>query len=200
MGTSQGFILLKNNGFTPETLRERMTRRPAPSEEEAWLLRVTGAPHRSPEVVAFREDAAWLPYFEGWRCEGCFCSGRELRELSERFAVPALAFFHCDSDVLFLSYCDAAAQIVYDYAKPNCPDLSEYDLSGCQQETPMFLLSLNGENGAPNLEEARRLKEIWNEEGLIFSDDRMEHLLGLLDMQVMYVEEDIPNGFTRVSL
>ena len=64
----------------------------------------------------------------------------------------------------------------------------------------MFLLSLNGENGAPNLEEARRLKEIWNEEGLIFSDDRMEHLLGLLDMQVMYVEEDIPNGFTRVSL
>lgn len=189
MGTSMGFVLLQNRGFTQEELKNCLARRP-----------LAGRKNRCAETVAFREDAKWLPYFEEWRCESCNCSSQSLEPLSQQFQTPVLAFTIFDSDILFVSYCDAEKQIFYDYVKPNCPEMEEYDAEIYQEGLPTFLLSLDGGDNVQRIEDVQKLKAIWDEEGLVFADDRMHNLLKFLGMQVVYDENDIPEGFIRIGI
>ena len=198
MGTARGLILLHNRGFSRPELEACLAGRPAPCGHKALLARLTGTGDRAPELLAFREDARWLPYFQSWRCESCLCSSRDLRELSQRFGTPVLGFSIFDSDVLFLSYCDAAKQVFYDYVKPNFPEMMEdFDAPDAQTGPPVFLLSLAGYGGAGQEEGLRRLTDIWEEE-LVFADDRMDGLLQFLGAQVIYDEEEIPEGYLPI--
>lgn len=199
MGTSMGFILLQNKGFSRQELETCLAHRPAPREHESFMMNLAGTADRAPEILAFREDARWLLYFESWRCENCNCSSKDLKELSQRFDTPILAFAIFDSDVLFLSYCDDAKQVFYDYIKPNFPEmLEEFDDHDYQTGLPIFLLSLAGKDNAQQSETIQQLKDIWDEEDLIFADDRMHNLLQFLDAQVIYDEEEIPEGYILI--
>ena len=45
----------------------------------------------------------------------------------------------------------------------------------------------------------QRLKDIWDEEDMVFADDRMHNILQFLGMQVICDENDIPESFTRIG-
>lgn len=143
-------------------------------------------------VVAYRPDAPWLPFFDVDICVGYNASSRDALRLSEAFGVPVLAFAIFDSDILFVSYCDAAKNISYDYAKPNLEGImDEYDTGVYQAEFPQFLLDL-----CPKISE-EALREIWDGDE-VFADDRMGKLCQVLGAVPFFCEE-IPEGFETVS-
>lgn len=219
MGTTRSFLLLKNKGFTPKELKRIISQDQAQVKAEAKEARAAMAnalglggssqalfgfldmisSFSSHGALAFREDAKWLPYFLTELCDGRNCSSKELKGTSERFQTPVLAFSIFDSDILFVSYCDAEKHIFYDYVKPNYPGMEEYDTEVYQEGLPAFLLSLDEENSVQQLGDIQRLKDIWDEKDMAFADDRMHNLLQFLGMQVIYDEEDIPEGFTRIG-
>lgn len=218
MGTTRSFLLLKNRGFIREELEQSLPRHMAREEAGAQearrrmgqalgldkdglaLLDMLEMFTQSHGVIAFREDARWLPYFITGLCDGHIVSSEELEGTSEQFRTPVLAFALFDSDDLFVSYCDAAEQTFYDYAKPAFPEFKEYDTEVYQEGLPMFLLSLDGGDNIQRMEDIQRLKNIWDEKNEdLDADDRMHNLLKFLDMQVIYDENDIPEGFVPIG-
>lgn len=217
MGTTRSYLLLKNRGFTPEALEQliplhiaqeresakkeqhRMAQRMGLGEEFFAMFAMLDNFKRH-GAVAYREDARWLPYFTTELCDGHICSSKELVQTSELFQTSVLCFSVFDSDILFVSYCDAEKRIFYDYAKPNVPGDEEYDTELYQEDLPTFLLSLDGGDNVQRIEDVQKLKAIWDEEGLVDADDRMLNLLKFLGMQVVYDENDIPEGFIRIGL
>lgn len=216
MGTTRSFLLLKNRGFAREELEQLISQHVAREKEGAQEMQRRMAKNMGlgqeffamfaalnsftrHGAVAYREDAGWLPYFITELCDGHIVSSRELVRTSEQFAAPVLAFAVFDSDILFLSYCDGEKQVFYDYVKPNCPEMEEYDQEVYQEGLPAFLLSLDGEDNVQRLGDLQRLKDIWDEEDMVFADDRMHNLLQFLGMQVIYDENDIPEGFARIG-
>lgn len=216
MGTTRSFLLLKNRGFTREELEQLISQHVAQEKEGAQEMQRRMAKNMGlgqeffamfaalnnftrHGAVAYRENAKWLPYFITELCDGHIVSSKELVRTSEQFETPVLAFAVFDSDILFVSYCDGEKQIFYDYVKPNCPEIEEYDPEMYQEGLPAFLLSLDGEDKVQPLGEVQRLKDIWDEEDMAFADDRMYTLLEFLDMQVIYDQDDIPEGFVRIG-
>ena len=222
MGTTRSFLLLKNRGFTREELErcsalrsEARPSRPAvelfsqflnsnfvrqmPPEAREIMRQLDKSGQSNRAVIAFRPEARWLPYFETWLCDGNIVSSKDLQEVSEQFGTPVLAFALFDSDILFVSCCDAERQAFHDFVKPNYPEMEEYDTEIYQEGLPTFLLSLGGDDNIQRLEDIQKLKDIWDEEDLAFADDRMHNLLQFLGMQVIYDETDIPEGFVPVA-
>ena len=223
MGTTRSFLLLKNRGFTQEGLesyvRARMPQVDAAAEAEAEGMRFRAERFLLNKIteqelseflksiqtlpshlaLLFSENAKWLPYFETDLCDGHICSSKDLIEVSKFYATPVLSFSIFDSDILFVSYWDAEKGTFYDCVKPNYPEMEEYDTEVYQEGLPAFLLSLDGEESVQQLGDIQKLKDIWDEEDMVFADDRMHNLLQFLGMQVIYDENDIPEGFTRIG-
>lgn len=219
MGTTRSFLLLKNRSFTSKELKQIVSQDQAQIKTDAKEARASMAnalglggsnqalfqflsminSFHSHGALAYRADAKWLPYFITELCDGHNCSSRELLGTSERFQTPVLAFSIFDSDILFVSYCDAERRVFYDFVKPNYPDAEEYDPRVYKDDFPAFLLSLDEENRVQQLGDIQKLKDIWNEADMVFADDRMHNILQFLGMQVIYDENDIPEGFTRIG-
>ena len=141
-------------------------------------------------MVAYCPDAPWLPFFDEDICEGYNASSKDALRLSKAFQAPVLAFSIFDSDILMLSYGDAAKNLAYDYAKPNCQGMEEYDTGLFQTAFPQFLLEL-----CPQAEE-KRLREIWDGEE-VFADNRMEKLSEILGTVPLY--SAVPEGFEAIT-
>jgi hypothetical protein len=222
MGTTRSFLLLKNRGFTREELEhcsalrsEERPNRPAveifsqflnsnfvrqmPPETQELMRQMDKSGQDNRAVIAFQPGTRWLPYFETWLCDGNIVSSEDLQEVSEQFGTAVLAFAVFDSDILFISYCDAEQQVFYDFVKPNYPEIEEYDTEIYQEGLPAFLLSLDKEDNVQQMGDLQRLKDIWDEEDMVFADDRMHNILQFLGMQVICDENDIPESFTRIG-
>lgn len=141
-------------------------------------------------VLGYRPDAPWLPFFDTDICQGYNACSRDAELLSKAFDAPVLAFSIFDSDVLMLSYSDAEKGVGYNYAKPNCEGIEEYDAELFREELPLFLLFL-----CPKLTK-EKLTEIWEGEE-VFADDRMEKLCEALGMVSLY-ENEVPEGFEAI--
>lgn len=141
-------------------------------------------------MLAYSPDAPWLPFFKERLCEGYNASSRDACRLSRKFKAPVLAFSLFDSDLLLVSYGDAARNIRYDCAKPNYAEMEEYDTELYKAEFPQFLTEL-----FPDVSE-NTLREIWDAEE-VFADDRMEKLCTVLRMVPIYDRD--PDGFEAVT-
>lgn len=221
MGTTMTYIQLKNRGFARQELQACMdglfsgkAREQPPLQElerrmealkgetltlkDRVILKILRCAMKREDKgakgtqVAFRPDAPWLPFWHTGMCEGSVRSSRDLRRLSEAFGTPVLAFALFDSDVLFASYLDGAADEAYDCAKPNWEGYEEYDAETYRLGFPEFLARL-----CPP-EERERLRAVWDGEE-DFADDRMWKLMELLGMEVIDPKaERFPKGFQRV--
>lgn len=222
MGTTMTYIQLKNRDFTREELQECMNalfggekreQRPLKdlergmealtgkklTEKDQMLLHflhdVASAEADDQPQAAFRADADWLPFWQTWLCDGMVVSSSDLRRLSEAFQTPVLAFALFDSDVLFVSYQDAAAGAAYDYARLPFEDYEEYDDEIYRLGFPEFLADL-----CP-AERREELRSVWetDSEDDVFADDRMWKLMELLGMEAIDPEaEQFPEGFERI--
>lgn len=204
MGTSMAFYHIKNRGFDRQELQRIMSQSVSPSTardtqfkemfgEELLQLYHRFLPKEREElkpVLGYRPDAPWLPFFDTGMCDGYNASSHDAKQLSTIFGAPVIAFSIFDSDILMLSYSDAERGINYDYAKPNCEEMEEYDTSLFRAELPLFLLFL-----CPELTK-EKLTEIWEGEE-VFADDRMEKLCEALDMHPIY--QDVPEGFEAIQ-
>lgn len=212
MGTTMSFYYIKNQGFSRGRLQEILGRSFPKKENESFFdslklllgdekaeilkaqmeqvdpsLFEEGPP--SP-MVAYRPDAPWLPFFEERLCEGYNASSNDARRLSQNFKAPVLAFSLFDSDLLLVSYCDAAQEIRYDCAKPNFAEMEEYDTELYKAEFPRFLTEL-----CPGVPEDA-LREIWDAEE-DSADDRMEKLCAALRLVSIY--RRVPDGFEPIT-
>lgn len=218
MGTTRSFYHVKNDAFDWERLRTVLSG--FPSEEstmaqfEKMMIELVGEemfrqaqreteatqrhfdsifgarPKLPSPMIAHRTDAPWLPFFNVDICEGYNASSRDARKLSKLFGAPVLALSVYDSDILLVSYSDAAKGVEHDYAKPNSEWMEEYDMETFRNEFPAFLLEL-----CPTLTEDK-LTEIW-EADEVFADDRMYKLgkvMGLLPINGM-----APEGFEVIT-
>lgn len=141
-------------------------------------------------MLAYRENVSWLPFFDEDICECSTASSKDARRLSKAFGAPVLAISIFDSDILFVSYSDAAKGIAYDYAKPNIEGMEEYDTRLFQAEFPQFLVDLCP--GAPE----EKLREIWDGDE-VFADDRMYKLGEVLGLSP--INGEVPEGFEIIT-
>lgn len=146
--------------------------------------------------VVWREGAALLPFFETSKCEGYTASSLEDDVLAQHFRAPVLSFAVMDSDVLFVSYRDREAGVAADcartvYSRPDRPDGEEelYDTKRYKAEFPEFLLDYCQE------EEHERLRRVWDSQEYVFAEERMEDICRLIGAEVIYGEDDVPEGF-----
>lgn len=218
MGMSMAYYHIRNDGFDREQLQAGLRKiageesasakfekmmielvgeemfRQAQRETEATQRHfdsIFGARPKLPSpMIAYRPDAPWLPFFNADICESYDASSKDARKLSELFGAPVLVLFVYDSDILFVSYSDAAKGEVYDYAKPNSEWMEEYDTETFQNEFPAFLLEL-----CPTLTE-EKLTEIW-EADEVFADDRMYKLGEVMGLSPINVE--VPEGFEVIT-
>lgn len=212
MGTTMAFYHIKNQDFSRGQLQEILGRSFPKKDDESFFdslklllgdekaeilkaqmgqddpsLFEEGLP--SP-MVSYRPDAPWLPFFEERLCEGYNASSRDACRLSQKFKAPVLAFSLFDSDLLLVSYGDAAQDIRYDCAKPNYEEMEEFDTELYKAEFPWFLVEL-----CPGVSEDA-LREIWDAEEA-FADDRMEKLCTALRMVPIY--DCVPDGFEPIT-
>lgn len=141
-------------------------------------------------MIGYCENAPWLPFFDVAKCEGYNASSKDARRLSKAFGTPVLAISIFDSDILLVSYSDAAKKIDYDYAKPNIEGMEEYDTGLFQTEFPQFLVDF-----CPDGSE-EKLKEIWNGDE-VFADDRMYKLGEVLGLAP--INAKVPEGFEVIT-
>lgn len=159
-------------------------------DQERYGGMMFSRPELPSPMVAYRPDAAWLPFFEVDTCEGYNASSRDARKLSKLFGAPVLAFSIFDSDILMVSYSDAAEKVEYNFAKPNIEGMEEYDTQLFQNELPAFLLDL-----CPALTK-EKLTEIW-EADEVFADDRMYKLGEVLGLSP--INGEVPEGFEVIT-
>lgn len=218
MGMSMAFYHIRNDGFDRERLQAGLKKiageESASSKFEKMMIELVGEemfrqaqreteltqrrfdsifgarPKLPSPMIAHRPDAPWLPFFNVDICEGYNASSRDARKLSRLFGVPVLALSVYDSDILFVSYSDAAKGAEYDYAKPNSEWMEEYDMETFRNEFPAFLLELR-----PTLTE-EKLREIW-EADEVFADDRM-YKLGKV-MGLSPINGKVPEGFEVIK-
>lgn len=129
-------------------------------------------------VIAYRPDAAWLPFYQVDLCEGYIATARDTLSLSQLFGVPVLAFAVYDSDAMFLSYADAKAEMTIDYVKPNFEGMEEFEGPGMHTEFPTLLPQL-----CPGTPE-ETLRGIW-EGKEVFADDRAHKLCEALGSSLL---------------
>lgn len=144
-------------------------------------------------VIAYRPDVPWLPYFNTSLCDGNITRSEELQSAAEVFETSVLALAVYDSDILCVSYYDVETKQGYDYIKSNLNCFDEFDEDTYLDEFPEFLLDLCGRD------QAKRLRELW-EEPLSFADDRMVNLAFLLGTRPLYDETlQQMEGFEKLS-
>lgn len=185
----QEFLSMLKGFMTPE-MASKME-----SEYGQMQSPFTNLPHQdAPKaVLAYCESQRWLPLFIESLCDGYTVSSTDLKTLSQQFNTPVFGFAIYDSDVLFVSYCDAQKDIAYDHAKPNFQGFEEYDSHLYTQDFPTFMLDLC---------DASRHEELlaaWNEEDMVFADDRLDKIADLLDFKLFYdFSCDLP-GFQAIT-
>ena len=219
MGTTMAFYHIRNNGLDRERLQSGLKEvageeRASSARFEKMMIGFMGEemfrlaeqetqktkqhfdsifgarPELPSPMIGYRPDAPWLPLFGEHLCEGNNASSRDARKLSRLFCAPVLALSVYDSDILLVSYSDAAKGVEYDYAKPNSEWMEEYDMETFRNEFPAFLLEL-----CPMLTR-ERLAEIW-EADEVFADDRMYKLGEVMSLSPINVE--VPEGFEVIT-
>ena len=217
MGTTMSFYHILNRGLSPTELQKRMKSLAATAASRAdQMLKALlppgllqqmceqasadaasfcgifgggGLPQSNRAVIAYSESAMWLPLFEETLCEGYIASSRDAGELSELFGAPVMAFAIFDSDILFVSYSDAANGTAYDYAKPNSEGFEEFDAERYSTAFPEFLLEFCGRE---------ELKAAWDKPGEVFADDRLGRISQLLQMELLYDGSHLPDGYRGI--
>lgn len=217
MGTSMAFYWLENRNLTPDGIREKLPLLKKASEgknnamadflmgmarqqlgveqlpEEVYNICSAFSHSSSAVTAAFAEDAKWIPIFEANMCEGFNASSRDTDRLAELFGVPVLAFSIFDSDVLMVSYSDCERGVKANFAKPNFPEMEEFDTDCYRTEFPEFIRAYC------TADKQERLMEIWNSEEYTFADDRMIDICELVGAQAIYSGEELPEGFLKIT-
>lgn len=216
MGTTQSFCWLGSTGAAPETLKKKlvpMRRETADmceksrrlfasllTPEQRKLLESGDAEAReafsflfpSEEAtgphLAYRREAPWLPYFETFLCDGNIADSAGARRLSQKLGAPVLVMALYDSDICFVSYADASEGTAWDHAKPNSPEIEEFDKDLYSTAFPAFLLKL-----FPAADPAA-LTALWDREEC-FADDRVEGMCAALGLRPLYDGKTPPEGF-----
>ena len=97
-----------------------------------------------------------------------------------------------DSDILFVTYCDAARGIDKSYLCPNSPHTEEaygFEEDDYIHSLPEFMLEFG---------DWARLRAAWEEE-VVFADDRMYNLCEILGIRPIAFERDnIPQGYRAI--
>lgn len=168
MGTTMSFYNILNNGFTPEQLQKIIS------------------PLTKGGVIGYNASSKWLPFFEANRCEGYIASSKDAKELSQVFGTPVLVFSIFDSDILLVSYSNAAKNVVCNYVKPNFDD-PEMGLHSTV--FPECMLDFCNQD---------KLKEIWEEPDVVFADERMEKICKLIEVKLLYHPDYMPEGFQAI--
>nr|WP_325185706.1 hypothetical protein [uncultured Oscillibacter sp.] len=210
MGSTASYCWIQNSGFTPDLLKKKLepVKEQAENVEDDLMTglsavlppdllqqlqamyeaeRQEAASLRSPSL-AYRRDTPWLPYFEMRLCDGSIADSRAAKKLSRQFGAPVLVMALFDSDILFLSYADAAGSTVCDYAKPNFEEMEEYDTDLYSTEFPEILLRLFANT------DAAAVRDIWDGEEA-FANDRLEKLCQLLGLPLLGEGCPMPEGF-----
>ena len=186
MGTTMSFYSILNRGLSPAQLQQRVNAADFP---ELFGRYVQPQPDRT--VIAYRESAKWLPFFEEHLCEGYIASSNEAEKLSSIFGAPVMAFAVFDSDIFFVSYSDAANGIAYDYAKPNFEEFEDFDIDLYSTEFPAFLLEFCSKD---------ELSAAWEKPDDVFADDRMEQIAQLVQTELIYDSSHIPEGYQGIHV
>lgn len=217
MGTNAAFYCIQNKGLDRESLQARLTAFSTcqpPSRCKQMLEEFVGQaalaeleaemaerqklfgwhqPEALPQPrLGYRADAKWLPFFSQDLCEGQNVTSRDAAELSLTFGAPVLAFSIFESDVLYLSYADAACKVFYDYVKENYDGFDCMDIGHFARSFPEFLTDFCGRDSRP------KLLEIWEGEE-VFADDRMEKLCDMLGAGLIFSAHHMPEGYEMVT-
>lgn len=205
MGTTMSFVYLENQGFSRAALEEKMQALPPKYRQSNPFDALQGV--LPPEfmrqfaelpadqtMLAYSQGAQWLPFYNVNLCDGNITSSQQLKSLSACFGAPVLAFALFDSDILFVSYCDAQRETALDYAKPNDEAFEEYDPDDYQPAFPEFLCAFC------TAENAEKLRETWDAEEMVFADDRLALLLQLLGAPLVYDSKEPIPGYEKILL
>ena len=216
MGMTRAFYYVVNTGFSKERVQEilsEMTSREMASlpPQAGQILKKLGGGERALEllemlgktvqifgkdsIVAWREDARMFPVFDTNSCEGHTAVIMDNEVLAQYFQAPVLSFSVMDSDVMFVVYRDRENGEKVSCARPNYSGTDEeiYDTNLYKVEFPEPLLKYCGEG------EQQKLRDIWESEDYTFAEDRMEAICELLGLDIVYVREDIPEGYEVVT-
>lgn len=161
-------------------------------EHMASIFKSSVPPRGDKTVLAYHASARWLPFFDVNLCEGFIASSKDAKRLSQIFEAPVLALALFDSDVFFVSYCDAERGIRYDFAKPNSDEIEEFDAQQYKTSFPEFLLEF-----CP-AQSHEQLHACWEEQELVDADDRMEKIADLLSFAPLYSSDELPEGFQPI--
>lgn len=172
--------------------KEAMKQREKSKASFASFFNSPTKPVENKTVLGYCDSAAWLPFFDERMCEGNIACSKDAKKLSKLFAAPVLALAVFDSDIMFVSFCDAAQGIVYDYAKPNLDDMEEYDADLYSTDFPAFLLEF-----CPP-EHHDELKDVWAEPEMVFADDRMGEICEILSCPLVYASNELPDGYQPI--
>ena len=215
MGSTISCFWIKNTGTEPEILRKMMWPRQqkeaqrdeefrrrlasdvspaqlqdAPVDQREYFTRLLtpGGLASPPPRLAYRSDAAWLPYFETHLCS-CWADGQSAQMLSRHFGAPVLCFALYDSDFFFVSYGDGETGGMYSRVRPNGMVFPEYLDEPYSTEFPAFLMEL-----FPAADHAALQKE-WEREWTYDADEYLDAFCVLLGLAPLWEADAPPEGF-----
>ncbi len=188
MGTTSEHFFLRNDGRSPEEWLDAMKKAAIFQPRKYHLLgEVVPAP-----VLFYKSGAPWLPVFD--ESLGYYMSEPSMMPLSQDFGIPSLSFAQMDSDILFVTYCDAAQGLQKDYLRGISPAAEEAygyeEGDGYLRTLPEFMLEFG---------EWAKLRKAW-EEKVVFAGDRMHSLCKIMGIVPVYDRDDLPEGYRPLCL
>lgn len=172
MGLTKTFYLIKKDDCTAKEIEQKVT-------------------SLSACTVYFKPDLKWLPIYCERFCDGCDHADEDfMGKLQEVFEKPIIAFSVFDSDFSSAAiyrdgeisrYACTAGEMVEEFMETD-----EYS-----EELPDFLCDYGIEY--------ERLKEIWEDDEVIFEEDRLEELAKLLGVVLIGDDDDEGEDILRIS-
>lgn len=162
MGMTKTFYFIKKDEYTAEEIEKKV--------KELSACR-----------VYFSQELKWLPIYSLNVCEGCDHANKGfMQNLQEIFGKPILSFSVFDSDFLSTAICKDGG--IYRYACM-ASDIAEdfMAIDEYSEELPEFLCDYGIEY--------EQLEEIWEDEEVVFEEDRLGELVKLLGT-ILVCDED----------
>ncbi len=209
MGLTGSFFFVQNKGTTLEQLQETLNTQPFLQPRKLYSF--ADPPKLSPgALLAYQSTAAWFPVYEDGLNDD---DEHNAMELSRAFGVPAFAFGVMDSDILFVTYCDAAQEITRQWTKGNSPGMLETYFGPEDPETWMKELRESFGDDVPeelvapptrspqtlpdfllDFGDPDQLRAAW-EEDVVFAEDRAYTLCTLIGTVPLFCEAELPEGW-----
>lgn len=174
MGTMSSNIFIANQSMTRE-------------QAGGLVAKLQGA------QLYYSPSASFLPLFSTQLCEGSVLGIQDARNLSSMLNVPVLVLSTYDGDILYVSYVNTDTNACYAHARVQYEEDIEQMLTEESPDVPVFLLEL-----FPSVQQ-EQLVEIWESEEIDFSEDRLEELANLLQLDLPREQNDNITGYEKLS-